>query len=308
MNFQRTIKKEIEITGIGLHSGKEVQMKLIPAPPHSGILFARKDLKGSQPVLAHFKNVSHTFMATTLTLGEVKISTIEHLMAALSGTGIDNLLVEVDGAEVPILDGSSEPFYRAIMDAGVVIQKAPAVCVRLKKRIEVKVAEKWAIIEPSEQLEIQASVDWDHPAIGFQEFRYCEGTHGFEEISKARTFGFMKDVEALKAKGLILGGSLDNAVVLDQAKVLNPEGLRYTNEFARHKVLDAIGDFKLAGVKILAKIRLHRAGHDLHRQILAEIFRSPSNYEIVTNVQPLKTALTVDTKVEKVPAFLRVHA
>jgi len=284
MIHQRTIKKAVTLTGIGLHSGKEARITLKPAPANKGIFFSRQDLPDALPVEAHFKNVTSTQMATTLGKGSVTVSTVEHLMAALHGFGIDNLYIEVSGPEVPILDGSSAPFCRAILDVGVENQPVPRTYLAIRKRVEVKLAEKWAVAEPSMRFEVHGSIDWDHPSIGFQEFHYVEGKTDFSEIASARTFGFLKDVEALKKMGLALGGSLDNAVVLDQALVLNPDGLRYPDEFVRHKVLDALGDFKLAGISINGHFKLHRAGHDLHRLLLAEIFKDPSNYEIVEGI------------------------
>lgn len=281
MTFQRTIKQPITLRGIGLHLGKEATVTLKPAGVNQGILFQRLDQPNSLPIEANFRNVVNTQMATTIGKASVTVSTIEHLMAALHGHGIDNLLVEVSGPEVPILDGSSGPFFSAIEKAGIQVQNASRTALAIKRRVEVKLAEKWAVVEPSNRLEVHASIDWDHPSIGFQEFHYVEGKTSFKEISEARTFGFLRDVEALKKMGLILGGSLENAVVLDSALVLNPEGLRYPDEFVRHKALDALGDFKLAGIQIVGSFKLHRAGHDLHRSILAEVFKDPENYEII---------------------------
>lgn len=281
MILQRTLKGSVTLTGVGLHSGKEARITLKPARPNRGIVFVRTDLDGSPEINAHFKNVVNTQLATTLGRGKATISTVEHALAALQGLGIDNAIVEVDGPEVPILDGSSKAFCDSILDMGIEYQMQPRPFLALRRRVEIKVAEKWAVLEPSSRLEIHASIDWDHPAIGFQEFHYVEGKTSFSELASARTFGFLKDVEALKRMGLARGGSLENAVVLNEGLVLNPEGLRYPDEFVRHKVLDALGDFKLAGIAIQAYIRLHRAGHDLHSQILAEIFKDPDNFEIV---------------------------
>ncbi len=285
MNFQRTIQKAVTLRGTGLHLGKDASVTLKPAGINQGVLFHRSDLKDSLPIEANYRNVVSTQMATTLGKGNVTVSTIEHLMAALHGFGIDNLLVEVQGPEVPILDGSSAPFCAALKTAGIQNQGAPRTALAIKRRVEVKLAEKWAVVEPSNRLEIHASIDWDHPSIGYQEFHFIDGKTAFEEIASARTFGFLRDVEALKKMGLVLGGSLENAVVLDSALVLNPDGLRYPDEFVRHKTLDALGDFKLAGIQILGSFKLHRAGHDLHRSILAEVFKDPQNYEIVDAVE-----------------------
>jgi UDP-3-O-[3-hydroxymyristoyl] N-acetylglucosamine deacetylase len=285
MNFQRTLKDNITLTGIALHSGKTVQLSLKPAAPNHGIKFFRTDLPGAPGVTAHFKNIVNTQLATTLGHGQVQVSTVEHLMAALQIFGIDNLRVEVDGPEVPILDGSAEQFCDAIEEIGLQSQLQNKAYLQLRRRVELKLDSKWAVAEPSNRLEVHGTVEWDHPAIGFQEFKYIEGVTRYEELASARTFGFLKDVENLKRMGLARGGSLDNAVVLDDGNVLNPEGLRYPDEFVRHKVLDALGDFKLAGIAIHAHFRLHRAGHDLHSQLLAAIFKNPDNFEIIDNVE-----------------------
>lgn len=281
MGLQRTLKSAVALNGVGVHSGKSVRMVLKPAPVRHGIQFLRSDLEGSPRIPASYKNVVNTQLATTLGIGRVTISTVEHVLAVLQGLDIDNALVEVDGPEVPIMDGSSAPFYEAINRVGVEIQHHLRPYLALRKKVELKLAEKWAVAEPASRLEIFGSIEWDHPSIGYQEFHYKQGKTDFEDIAGARTFGFLRDVEALKKKGLARGGSLDNAVVLDHALVLNPEGLRCPDEFVRHKVLDALGDLKLAGIAIHAFIRVHRGGHDLHYQLLNEIFRDPNHYEIV---------------------------
>lgn len=278
---QRTLKSSVTVSGVGIHSGRPANLTLHPALSNTGILFKRADLRDAPSIPAHFKYVVNTQMATTLGIGKVTIGTVEHVLAALAGLGIDNCLIEVDGPEVPIMDGSSRAFCEAIRIAGIQVQRKARPYLHLRRRVEIKVAEKWAVAEPSARLEIQASIDWDHPSIGYQELHYAEGRNDFSEIAGARTFGFVRDYEMLKKMGLARGGSLDNAVVLDDALVLNPDGLRYPDEFVRHKVLDALGDFKLAGISIHAFIRLHRAGHDLHSQLLAEIFKNADNYEII---------------------------
>lgn len=281
MTFQRTLRDAVSLTGVGLHSGKPVTVTLKPAKVNAGISFVRADLFGSQPIPAHYNYVINTQMATTLGRAGTTVSTVEHVLSALAGADIDNAVVEVTGPEIPILDGSASPFFEAIQTAGVVTQAQVRPYLVLRRKVELKINEKWAVAEPASCLEIHGSVDWEHPAIGFQEFHYVGGRTQFAEISRARTFGFLKDVEALKKMGLIKGGSLENAVVLDDTRVLNEAGLRYPNEFARHKVLDAIGDFKLAGIEIHAFVRLHRAGHDLHSQLLGAIFANPDNFEII---------------------------
>lgn len=286
-DMQRTLKAPATVTGVGLHSGKEASVTIHPARPGRGIVFVRKDLRDAGEITAHYKNVVSTQMATTIGVDRGNtVSTVEHLMAALAGMGIDNALIEVSGPEVPILDGSSIRFVEAIQNVGIESQLQARPYLSLRRRVELKVAEKWAVAEPSSRLEISASIEWDHPAIGYQEFHYTEGKTSFDELCSARTFGFLRDVEALKRMGLCRGGSLDSAVVLDNAMVLNPEGLRYPDEFVRHKVLDALGDFKLAGISLRAHVRLHRAGHDLHSQLLEQIFKDPDNYEIIDDSIP----------------------
>jgi len=281
MNFQRTLNGKVALSGIALHSGKTVQLNLIPANPNHGITFVRTDLRGRPSISAHYKHVVNTQLATVLGQGDVRVSTVEHLLAAFQMVGLDNVIVEVDGPEIPILDGSSILFCQAIEAMGLQTQLQTRPYLQLRRRIELKIAEKWAVAEPSSRLEIHETVEWDHPVIGFQEFHYVEGKTSYQELASARTFGFLRDVENLKRMGLARGGSLDNAVVLDDSSVLNPAGLRYPDEFVRHKVLDALGDFKLAGIDIHAYVRLHRAGHDLHSQLLAAIFKDPDNFEII---------------------------
>lgn len=288
MNFhttlQKTLKDSVTLDGIGIHSGRPVRLKMKPARTNFGIQFVRTDLEGQPEVAAHYKNVINTQMATTLGRGQITIGTVEHVLAALQGMGIDNCLIEVSGPEVPIMDGSSGPFCEAIIRAGVLVQRQRRPILALRRKVEIKIAEKWAVAEPSSRLEIHGSIDWDHPSIGYQEFHYIEGKTDFADLAHARTFGFLHEVEALKRMGLARGGSLDNAVVLDQALVLNPDGLRFPDEFVRHKVLDALGDFKLAGIQMQAYFRLHRAGHDLHSQLLSAIFKNPDNFEIIDDM------------------------
>jgi UDP-3-O-[3-hydroxymyristoyl] N-acetylglucosamine deacetylase len=281
MNFQRTLKGTVALSGIALHSGKTVHLNLVPAAPNHGITFVRTDLRNAPSISAHYKHVVNTQLATVLGQGETRVSTVEHLLAAFQMVGLDNVIVEVDGPEIPILDGSSIIFCQAIEQMGLQTQLQTRPYLQLRRRVELKIAEKWAVAEPSSRLEIHETVEWDHPVIGFQEFHYVEGKTSYKELASARTFGFLRDVENLKRMGLARGGSLDNAVVLDDSAVMNPTGLRYPDEFVRHKVLDALGDFKLAGIDIHAYVRLHRAGHDLHSQLLAAIFKDPDNFEII---------------------------
>jgi len=299
---QKTLTRESTLQGIGVHLGKPATVTLKPAPAHHGIVFVRKDLPNSPAIEAHYRNVVNTQMATTLGSGGVTLSTTEHLLAALHGFGIDNLLVEVNGPELPILDGSSAPFCRAILEAGVTAQNAPRTTLVLKKKVEVKVDEKWAVAEPSPHFEVFGSIDWDHPLIGFQQFHYVEGKTDFAEIASARTFGFLKDVEKLKKLGLALGGSLDNAIVLDDYKVMNPEGLRFNNEFVRHKILDTIGDVSLLGYEIAGKITTYKSGHNLHNLLCRKLLETPSAYEIVS-----ASALKAEVReAHKLPQFISV--
>jgi UDP-3-O-[3-hydroxymyristoyl] N-acetylglucosamine deacetylase len=281
MILQQSLKSAVTVHGIGLHSGKPTQLTLRPARANHGIVFVRTDLEGSPQIPAHYSNVTCTRLATTISHNGVSLSTVEHVLAALQGLGIDNAIIEVNGPEVPILDGSSAPFCEVIRSVGVVMQGVPRRVLALRRKVEVKIAEKWAVAEPSARLEIFGSVEWDHPAIGYQEYHYVEGRTPFEELASARTFCLLRDVEMMQKAGLARGGSLENAVVLDDALVLNPEGLRFPNEMARHKVLDALGDFKLAGVAIQAYFRMHRAGHELHDQLLKAIFANPDCFEII---------------------------
>lgn len=287
MSLQHTLRASVFFEGFGVHSGRPVSVSIHPAPPQSGICFSRKDLGGgSKDVLiqASHQNVVNTQLAITLGKEGVTISTVEHLLAALQGLGIDNAIIEVDGPEIPILDGSALPFFSAISAIGIESQPARRNFLILQKKVELKLEGKWAFAEPASFFEIHGSIDWNHPAIGYQEFFYREGKTNFSELAFARTFGFLEEVEALKKMGLARGGSLENAVVLDQSRVLNPEGLRCSDEFIKHKVLDALGDFKLSGFSFCARIRLHRAGHDLHYQLLKEIFKSPSNYTVTDHL------------------------
>ncbi|OFZ21872.1 MAG: UDP-3-O-[3-hydroxymyristoyl] N-acetylglucosamine deacetylase [Bdellovibrionales bacterium GWB1_55_8] len=285
MEFQQTLRQSVSLIGIGLHSGAEVSVTIRPARPNQGICFVRVDMEGAPHVSAHYKNVTHTQLATTLGRGRITVATVEHLLAALHGLRIDNATIEVNGSELPILDGSAAPYVEAIQIVGIETQRQIRPYLALRKRIEIRSGDKWAVAEPSSGFEVHGSIEWNHPAIGKQEFCYREDETQFAEIADARTFGFLRDVEMMRQMGLARGGSLENAIVLDDSGVLNPEGLRYSDEFARHKVLDALGDFKLAGIEIQAFFRLHKAGHDLHGQLLSAIFKDPDNYEIIEGIE-----------------------
>jgi UDP-3-O-[3-hydroxymyristoyl] N-acetylglucosamine deacetylase len=285
-----------------LHSGKTASITLKPALPNTGIIFVRRDLEKPVAIPATFEFVTQTRLATTLGRGDVTISTVEHLLSAFRLLGVDNALVEVDGPEVPIMDGSASKFCDAILSAGFFDQSVPRKVAAVKKRIEVRKGDKVALIEPSNRLQIKARIEWSHPAIGVQELSYTLGKSDFEEISKARTFGFLKDVEALKKAGLVQGGSYENAIVLDDSRVVNPEGLRYEDEFVRHKVLDAIGDFALSPIPIVGNVTLVKAGHEIHAELVQSIFSNPENYEVKTLDEieaPLDSPFAVGQRIMK---------
>ncbi len=273
---QHTIAEKVSCTGVGLHTGQPVHLTLHPARVGSGIVFVRTDLATPVELPARPDSVVDTTLATTLGSGEAKVSTIEHLLAALHGLGIDNVRVELDGPEVPVMDGSSASFVYLIRLAGIFEQPAPRRTLRIRKPIEVRDGDRFARIEPlSGRFQISYDVDYDHPMIGRQSLRELVITpETFEaEISRARTFGFLRDVQALWRMGLGKGGSLENAVVLDDAAVVNPEGVRWADEFVRHKVLDLIGDFALLGRTIQGHVVVHKGGHALHQALAAEVLR-----------------------------------
>lgn len=284
--LQKTVRDCFTLEGIGLHSGQKTRVHVKPAPPHTGLIFVRIDRhRGSQAstdIPAHLSNITSTHLATTLSKGSESISTVEHLLSALAGKNIHNARIEVDGPEIPILDGSCREFASAIDAVGVDEMIAPVSRIRIKKRVEVRHQEKWAYVEPFMGYRIHASIEWDHPEIGYQEYCYTEGKSSFtKEIAPARTFGFVEDVERLQALGLIKGGSMECAVVLSDHGVMNPEGLRFSEEFVRHKILDALGDFCALGVKLEGSLRLHRSGHEVHRLLMEAILSEPENYEII---------------------------
>jgi UDP-3-O-[3-hydroxymyristoyl] N-acetylglucosamine deacetylase len=282
MRNQKTIRQPVSLSGIGLHSGKRVTLTLHPAKANTGIRFQRTDLPESVEIPANVRNVYSTTLATTLSSGPAKVSTVEHLMSALWALGIDNVLCAVEGEELPILDGSAAPFAQLIRRAGVKAQRSPRRFLVALKQIELRSGDKWATLKPSREFKIRYTIDFPHPVIGRQNFEFNSNTDFFKEIAPCRTFGFLKDVERMQAMGLALGGSLQNAVVLDDVKALNPEGLRFADEFVRHKVLDAIGDFSLIGYPILAEIELHRAGHELQTKLVQELLEQPGAFAIYT--------------------------
>ena len=282
---QRTLKSLVSATGVGLHTGQKVRMSLRPAQPDTGIVFRRLDLPGAADLPARADLVGETRLCSCLVRGGVKIFTIEHLMSALYGLGVDNAYVDLDGPEVPIMDGSAAPFVLLIQQAGVEEQGAPKRFLRVKKRIVARDGDKWAALEPHEGFKLSFSIVFKHPVIlkSNTELTVDFATTSYlKEVARARTFGFVHDVEDLRESGLAQGGGLENAVVLDEHRVLNAEGLRFGDEFIRHKILDAIGDLYLLGRPLLAAFSAYKSGHDLNNQLLRALIADSSATEAVT--------------------------
>ncbi|WP_194756279.1 UDP-3-O-acyl-N-acetylglucosamine deacetylase [Aliidiomarina indica] len=283
---QRTIKQMIATTGVGLHKGNKVNLVLRPAAANTGIIFRRTDLNPHVDIKASPKLVKDTRMCTCLINDDnVRISTVEHLLAAVAGMGIDNLIVEVDSHEIPIMDGSSHPFIFLLQSAGIEEQNRPKRFVRVKKAIRVEDGDKWAELLPHNGFKIDFAIDFEHPAIADtnQVVSMDFSSQSFiRDISRARTFGFMKDIEYLRAHNLALGGSFENAVVLDEFRVLNSDGLRYDDEFVKHKILDAVGDLYMGGHSILGHLRAYKSGHALNNQLLVALMENQAAWEFVT--------------------------
>ena len=282
MLYQRTMAKKVQVTGIGIHSGKKVTLTLYPAEADFGIQFKRTDIPNSPTIKASAFSVGATENNTTLGQGENCVHTVEHLLAALYGLGINNVYCEIDGPEVPIMDGSGASFVFVLKETGVATLNKSKKFLVILETIRVQVGDKWAQIEPFSKLEIQSTIVFAHPIIKKQIFNFDFSCENFiNEISRARTFGMMKDVDSLKRKGLIKGGSLDNAIVLDDFKVMNPEGLRFKDEFIRHKILDTIGDISLVGHELAGKVTTFKSGHNLHNLLCRKLIETPSAYQIV---------------------------
>jgi UDP-3-O-[3-hydroxymyristoyl] N-acetylglucosamine deacetylase len=282
---QRTLKSLITATGVGLHTGRKVRMSLRPAQPDTGIVFRRTDLATPVDLPARADLVGETRLCSCLVKGEVKVYTVEHLMSALAGLGIDNAYVDLDGPEVPIMDGSAAPFVLLLQQAGIEEQAAAKRFLRLKKRIEAREGDKWAVLEPFEGFRLSFSIVYDHPVIEKSNTAITVDfaqTSYLKEVARARTYGFMQDLEDLRESSLALGGGLENAVVLDEYRVLNADGLRFADEFIRHKALDAIGDLYLIGRPILASFSAHKSGHALNNRLLRALLADPAALEVVT--------------------------
>jgi UDP-3-O-[3-hydroxymyristoyl] N-acetylglucosamine deacetylase len=281
---QRTLKESIRATGIGLHGGEKVYMTLRPAPANTGIVFRRLDLPEPVDVAADALNVTETMLGTTLEAGAAKVATVEHLLSAMAGLGIDNAFVDLTAAEVPIMDGSAAPFVFLLQSAGIEEQGAPKRFVRVLKRVEVVEDDKWVRLDPHDGFRVNVEIDFDHPALKKhrQAMSMDFSTTAFlKEISRARTFGFLKDLEGARARERALGGSLDNAIVLDEYRVLNEDGLRFRDEFVRHKVLDALGDLYLIGGSLIGEFSGFKCGHKLNNLLLRSLLAQPDAYEQV---------------------------
>ncbi|MCP4430189.1 MAG: UDP-3-O-acyl-N-acetylglucosamine deacetylase [Gammaproteobacteria bacterium] len=282
---QRTLKNVIRAMGVGLHTGKKVYLTLRPAPIDSGIRFRRIDLDQPVEILARPENVGDTNLSTTLTESDVRISTVEHLLSAIAGLGIDNAYIDLSADEVPIMDGSAGPFVFLIQSAGIVEQNKPKKFIRIKKSVRVEDGDKWVEFTPFNGFKVSFEIDFDHPLFT-QRKQVCHinfSTTSFvKEVSRARTFGFQKDIEYLRSNNLALGGSQDNAIVLDDYRVLNEDGLRYDNEFVKHKILDSIGDLYLLGHSLIGAFSGYKSGHALNNRLLRALLANEEAWEEVT--------------------------
>jgi UDP-3-O-[3-hydroxymyristoyl] N-acetylglucosamine deacetylase len=302
MFLQRTVKNEIACRSIGLHSGRKVGMVIRPAGVDEGIVFVRGDLSGNNRIKADVHNVRDTTLATTLGLNGVTVSTVEHLMSAFSGMGVDNAVVEVDAPEVPIMDGSARPFVDLLKDVGTRIQGKGKKLLVIKDRVAVSEGEGTAMFLPSPEFQITYKIEFSHPSIGVQSYHMNLSDVSYEkEICAARTFGFLKDVEYLQAKGLALGGSLKNAVVLDDRRIINKDGLRFPDEFVKHKILDAIGDLSLLGIPIIGHFMAYKSGHRLNNLLLKELLTREECWTLVSRFS--KEGVLNELKSLRVPSF-----
>ncbi|HWK73054.1 MAG TPA: UDP-3-O-acyl-N-acetylglucosamine deacetylase [Povalibacter sp.] len=287
---QRTLKNTIRATGVGLHSGKKVLMVLRPAPADTGVVFRRTDLQAQIDVPAQAENVGETMLGTTLIQGAARVSTIEHLMSAFAGLGLDNAYIELSAEEVPIMDGSAGPFVFLLQSAGIEEQPAPKRFARILEPIQVEDGDKWARFTPYNGFKVNFEIEFNHPIFKKRDQSASmdfSTTSFLREISRARTFGFMRDLEFMRSRNLALGGTMENAIVLDDTRILNEEGLRYEDEFVKHKILDAIGDLYLLGRSIIGEFSGYKSGHSLNNKLLRKLIATPQAWEEVTfeNVQ-----------------------
>ncbi|MGH8415572.1 MAG: UDP-3-O-acyl-N-acetylglucosamine deacetylase [Gammaproteobacteria bacterium] len=282
---QRTLKNSIRATGVGLHTGEKVYMTLRPAAPNTGVLFRRVDLENPIEIRANAEHVGDTMLGTTLVNGDVRVSTVEHLLSAFAGLGIDNAYVDLSAAEVPIMDGSAGPFVFLLQSAGIEEQNAHKRFIRIRDNLEVREGDKWARFEPFDGFKVSFQIDFDHPIFKkhTQMATVDFSTTSFvKEVSRARTFGFMRDIEMLRHKHLTLGASLDNAIALDDYRILNEDGLRYEDEFVKHKILDSIGDLYLLGHSLIGAFSAYKSGHGLNNTLLRALLAKQSAWEEVT--------------------------
>lgn len=296
---QRTLRNPVQATGVGLHTGERVDLTLRPAPVNSGIVFRRVDLSPAVTIRAEAHAVKDTRLSTCLEADGVRVSTIEHLMSAFAGLGVDNAIVELSSAEVPIMDGSAGTFIFLLQSAGIAEQSATKQFIRIKKTVEVKDDDKWVRFEPFNGYKLGFTINFAHPVFAAtkQNVTIDLGEHSYiKEVSRARTFGFMQEVEAMRAQGLALGGNLDNAIVMDEYRVINPDGLRFEDEFVKHKVLDAIGDLYLLGHPLIGAFSGYKSGHALNNALLRALLADEQAWEFATF-----------DKAEEAPAFLRLQ-
>ena len=292
---QRTLRNTIRATGIGLHTGDKVFLTLKPAPANTGVVFRRTDLNPVVEIHALAENVGDTTLSTTLVNGDVRVSTVEHLLSAMAGLGIDNAYVELTSPEVPIMDGSAGPFVFLIQSAGIEEQDAPKKFLRIKRPVTVKDGDKVASFLPFDGFKVSFTIDFDHPVFkdrtGHAELDFSS-TSFVKEVSRARTFGFMHEVEYMRAQGLAQGASMDNAIVVDEYRILNEDGLRYEDEFVKHKVLDAIGDLYLLGTSLIGEFKAFKSGHGLNNVSLRKLIKEPDAWEWVTFEDPTEAPIS----------------
>ena len=296
---QRTLKNSVHATGVGLHTGERVDLTLRPAPANSGIVFRRVDLSPVIKIRAEALAVHDTRLSTCLEANGARVATIEHLMSACAGLGVDNAYIDLSSAEVPIMDGSAGTFIFLLQSAGIVEQSAAKKFIRIKKTVEVKDGDKWVRFDPFNGYKLSFTINFTHPVFATtkQNVTVDLGEHSYiKEVSRARTFGFMQDVEAMRAQGLALGGNLDNAIVMDEYRIINPDGLRFDDEFVKHKVLDAIGDLYLLGHPLIGAFSGYKSGHALNNALLRALLADEQAWEFVTFGKP-----------EEAPAFLRMQ-
>ena len=296
---QRTLKNPVHATGVGLHTGERVDLTLRPAPANSGVVFRRVDLSPVVEMRAEAHAVHDTRLSTCMEAGGARVATIEHLMSAFAGLGVDNAFVDLSSAEVPIMDGSAGTFIFLLQSAGIVEQSAAKKFIRIKKTVEVKDGDRWVRFEPFSGFKLNFTIDFAHPVFATtrQNVTVDMGEHSYiRDVSRARTFGFMQDVEAMRAQGLALGGNLDNAIVMDEYRIINPDGLRFEDEFVKHKVLDAIGDLYLLGHPLIGAFSGYKSGHALNNVLLRALLADEQAWEFVTF-----------GRAEEAPAFLRLQ-